>query len=57
MAEAVTFELYEIGRGYPALMVASVTGPLKAARREIDRYALVYGMDGPVEVRVAVNAP
>lgn len=47
----VSFELYEVRRGYPDLLVAEVSGPRKDALREIQHYAAVYGQDGPVEIR------
>jgi hypothetical protein len=46
-----TFELYEVGRGYPPLLVAETTGPRNQAWAEICHYAAVYGQDGPVEIR------
>lgn len=46
-----TFELYEIDRGYPELMVARVTGRRNDAWRQIQHYALMYGQDGPVSIR------
>lgn len=48
--QGATFELYEVGRGYPDLMVASVTGPRECALAEIQHYAMIYGQDGPVSV-------
>lgn len=50
MAE-VTYELYEVDRGYEPLMVASVTAEPDDAKREIWHYAMIYGQDGPVEIR------
>jgi hypothetical protein len=46
MSGSVTFDLWQDGT-----IVASVTGSHRTAIREIQRYALVYGQDGPVEIR------
>lgn len=56
MADA-TFELYEVERGYPELMVASATGEREAALREINHYAMMYGQDGPVKIVEAPEPP
>lgn len=51
MTDNVTFELYEVERGYPPLLVVTVTAERAEAEREIMHYAMVYGQDGPVEVK------
>lgn len=40
------FELWQDG-----MMVACVEGPRRKALSEIRHYALMYGQDGPVEIR------
>ena len=51
----VTYELWEIERDHSELMVACVSGPAEDAFREIKHYAMVYGQDGPVEIRKAAT--
>jgi len=44
--DEAAFELWQDG-----MMVAGAVGPRTRAAREINHYALVYGQDGPVEIR------
>ena len=51
MSEA-TFELWQDG-----IKVAVVIAPRERAQAEIAHYALIYGQDGPVEVREKKRRP
>ena len=52
MDKHVTIDVFEIDRGTSArMLVASVTGPREQAKAQAEHYAMVYGQDGPVEVR------
>lgn len=55
--QTATFKLYEVGRGYPDLLVASVTAPYDRALAEISHYATVYGQDGPVRIEEVEEDP
>lgn len=46
------YELWQDG-----IKVAIADGPLEAARREIEHYAMIYRQDGPVKIYgIQVNA-
>lgn len=43
------YSIYEIWQG--GMRVASCCGPDETARKEAEHYAMVYGQDGPVEMK------
>lgn len=51
MGECVTIEIIQDG-----LVVASMTGRKDDAERQAAHYALIYGQDGPVEMRAKRKA-
>ncbi len=46
MTEYSVYEIWQNGE-----RVASCCGPDETARQEADHYAMVYGQDGPVEIK------